>query len=109
LVLKMHIHPAVDKEGYLRELADWNEEVAEYLAQQEDIRLNASHWEVIKLLRNFYRRHQASPATRALINLMKRELGVDKGRSVYLMKLFRGSPAKTANKIAGLPKPDNCI
>jgi|TARA_B110000438_G_scaffold152103_1_gene146097 tRNA 2-thiouridine synthesizing protein E len=105
----MHTHPAVDKEGYLRELADWNEEVADYLAQQENIKLNASHWEVINLLRNFYRRHQASPATRALINLVKRELGTKKGRSVYLMKLFRGSPAKTANKIAGLPKPDNCI
>ena len=105
----MNPSPAVDKEGYLRELSDWNEEVAEYLALQEDIKLGASHWEVISLLRHFYRRHQVSPATRALINLVKRELGADKGRSVYLMRLFRGSPAKTASKIAGLPKPDNCI
>jgi tRNA 2-thiouridine synthesizing protein E len=101
--------PALDKEGYLRELTDWNEGVASLLAQQENINLSPAHWEVIKLLRSFYRRHQVSPATRALINLVKRELGPDKGKSVYLMKLFRGSPAKTANKIAGLPKPDNCI
>jgi tRNA 2-thiouridine synthesizing protein E len=101
--------PALDKEGYLRELTDWNEGVASLLAQQENINLGPAHWEVIKLLRSFYRRHQVSPATRALINLVKRELGPDKGKSVYLMKLFRGSPAKTANKIAGLPKPDNCI
>ena len=101
--------PALDKEGYLRELTDWNEGVAALLAQQENINLVPAHWEVIKLLRSFYRRHQVSPATRALINLVKRELGPDKGKSVYLMKLFRGSPAKTANKIAGLPKPDNCI
>ncbi len=105
----MNSMPALDKEGYLRELNDWNEEVAAYLAGQEDIKLGPSHWEVIKLLRSFYRRHQMSPATRALINLVKRELGPEKGRSVYLMKLFRGSPAKTASKIAGLPKPDNCI
>ena len=101
--------PTLDKEGYLRELTDWNEGVAVLLAQQENINLGPAHWEVIKLLRSFYRRHQISPATRALINLVKRELGPDKGKSVYLMKLFRGSPAKTANKIAGLPKPDNCI
>lgn len=101
--------PALDKEGYLRELTDWNEGVAALLAQQENINLGPAHWEVIKLLRSFYRRHQVSPATRALINLVKRELGPSKGKSVYLMKLFRGSPAKTANKIAGLPKPDNCI
>jgi len=101
--------PTLDKEGYLRELTDWNEAVAIFLAQQENINLSAAHWEIIKLLRSFYRRHQVSPATRALINLVKRELGPDKGKSVYLMKLFRGSPAKTANKIAGLPKPDNCI
>ena len=101
--------PTLDKEGYLRELTDWNEGVASLLAQQENINLGPAHWEVIKLLRSFYRRHQVSPATRALIKLVKRELGPDKGKSVYLMKLFRGSPAKTANKIAGLPKPDNCI
>lgn len=105
----MKAHPFLDKDGYLKELNDWNEQVASYLAQQENIILSKSHWEVIKLLRRFYHRHQMSPATRALVSLVKRELGPDKGRSVYLMKLFKGSPAKTASKIAGLPKPDNCI
>lgn len=99
----------VDDEGYLRNLQDWDEAVAIELARLEDIRLGAAHWEVLNLLRVFYRRHQMSPATRALINLVKRELGQDKGRSVYLMRLFRGSPAKTASRIAGLPKPDNCL
>lgn len=100
---------AVDKEGYLRNLQDWNEDVAEQLAIEEDIILGTNHWEIVDLLRRFHRRHQMSPASRALVNLVKRELGKDKGRSVYLMKLFRGSPAKTASKIAGLPKPENCL
>ena len=47
----MNSIPAVDKEGYLRELNDWNEEVATYLAHQEEIKLGPSHWEIIKLLR----------------------------------------------------------
>ena len=100
---------ALDKEGFLKSLQDWDEEVASQLAIEEGIKLGPAHWEVIKLLRKFYKRHQLSPATRALISLVKKELGKDKGRSVYLMKLFKGSPAKTASKIAGLPKPDNCL
>lgn len=100
---------ALDREGYLKDLNEWDKQVAAELALQEGIRLGSSHWEVLNLLRVFYRRHQLSPATRALVSLVKRELGKEKGRSVYLMKLFKGSPAKTASKIAGLPKPDNCL
>ncbi len=100
---------ALDKEGYLVQLADWDEDVATALAAQEKITLGPAHWEVINLLRVFYNRHQMSPANRALVNIVKRDLGVDKGKSIYLMKLFRGSPAKTASKISGLPKPENCL
>lgn len=100
---------AVDKEGYLSNLTDWDESVATALAQAEQITLRPAHWEIINLLRIFYNRHQMSPANRALVNLVKRDLGEAKGRSVYLMKLFKGSPAKTASKIAGLPKPENCL
>ena len=99
----------LDKEGYLVSLSDWDENVATALALEEEITLSPTHWEVINLLRIFYNRHQMSPANRALVNLVKRELGADKGKSVYLMRLFKGSPAKTVSKIAGLPKPENCL
>ena len=99
----------VDEDGYLCNLQDWDEAVATEIARIEDIRLSTSHWEVLRLLRTFYNRHQLSPATRAFTNLVKRDLGADKGKSIYLMRLFRGSPARTASKIAGLPKPENCI
>jgi len=100
---------AIDKEGFLKELNDWNPAVADELALQENIDLSPAHWELVNLLRDFYQRHQVSPASRALVSLAKRELGPGKGNSNYLMKLFGGSPAKLASKIAGLPKPDNCL
>ena len=100
---------AVDEEDYLRKLSDWNRDVAEALARQQEITLKADHWEIIDLLRDFHRRHEMSPASRALVSLVKKKLGPEKGRSIYLMRLFSGSFAKTASRIAGLPKPDNCL
>lgn len=98
-----------DKEGFLRDLSAWTPAVAEEIAAREGIELTAAHWEIIGLLREFYRRFEASPANRALVKFTARELGPEKGRSIYLMSLFPGSPAKLGSKIAGLPKPDNCL
>ena len=100
---------ALDAEGFLRKLSDWDEEVAAAIAVSEGVILDDAHWEVLNLLRAHYKIHKVTLANRALVSLVKRELGVDKGKSLYLMKLFTGSPAKISNKIAGLPKPDNCI
>ena len=99
----------LDSDGYIEELRDWNERIASEIARQENITLTDAHWEITVLPRDFYERYQISPATRALTNLVKQELGGKKGTSLYLMKLFGGSPAKMVSKISGLPKPDNCI
>lgn len=98
-----------DKEGFLRDLDDWSEELALEIARAEGIDLNDAHWEIIRLLRSYYGEYESSPANRALVKYVARELGQEKGRSIYLLGLFPGSPAKLASKIAGLPKPDNCL
>ena len=99
----------LDPDGYLKNLADWDEEVAGLLAAEADLKLDEAHWEVIRVLREFYQEHQLAPANRALVRLVGRELGPDKGRSIYLMKLFGGKPALLSAKIAGLPRPRNCF
>ena len=98
-----------DKEGFLRNVDDWTPEIARQIAISEGIELTDAHWEIIELLREFYRRFEASPANRALVKFTAQELGPDKGRSIYLMSLFPGSAAKIGSKVAGLPKPDNCL
>ncbi len=100
---------ATDKEGYLKLLENWTPLVAEALALQERITLTTAHWEIIELLRDFYREFQVSPAMRPLVKRTNQLLGPEKGRSIYLMQLFPPSPAKLASKIAGLPRPDNCL
>lgn len=99
----------VDQEGYLADLNDWSEPVAEALARQEGLTLEDEHWEILRLLRAFHDEFQLSPATRPLIKYTALKLGPDKGNSIHLNCLFKGTPAKLAAKLAGLPKPSNCI
>lgn len=99
----------LDKEGFLRDLKDWTPEVAKALAAQENIALTDDHWDVIRLLQDFYKEFELSPAMRPLVKYVGQHLGADKGRSIYLMQLFPPSPAKIGSKIAGLPKPTNCL
>ncbi|MHA7112603.1 TusE/DsrC/DsvC family sulfur relay protein [Pseudomonas promysalinigenes] len=100
---------ALDKEGFLVDLQDWSRLVAEVLAEREGIALTADHWEILDLLRQFYDEYQLSPATRPLIKYAALKLGAEKGNSPHLNRLFNGTPAKLAAKLAGLPKPTNCI
>lgn len=100
---------ALDKDGYLLDLDDWSETVAEALAQREELHLSREHWEVLQLLRGFYQEFQLSPANRPLIKYATLKLGPEKGNSLHLNLLFKGAPAKLAAKLAGLPKPTNCL
>ena len=97
---------STDSEGYLENLTDWNEDVAELIAKNEGLELTENHWQIIHLLRRFYSEYELSPAMRPLVKAVAAELGPEKGRSIHLMKLFPGSPAKVAARLAGLPKPD---
>ena len=98
----------VDKEGFLIDLTDWNEDVARQLAIQDDIVLTENHWQVINIARNYYVQYHLSPVMRVLVKIVRSELGSAKGRSIYLMQLFSGKPARLVSKISGLPKPSNC-
>ena len=99
----------LDKDGYLINLSDWSIEVASALAAAEELELSPEHWEILELLRGFYQEFQLSPATRPLIKYTALKLGPDKGNSLHLNRLFKGTPAKLAAKLAGLPKPTNCL
>jgi tRNA 2-thiouridine synthesizing protein E len=100
---------ALDEDGHLQKLADWNEVVADALAEQEGINLNEQHWEIINLLREFHTTFELLPSMRPLVNYVRIKLGDEKGRSIYLMQLFPPSPARVAARIAGLPRPENCL
>ena len=97
------------EEGYLVNLAEWNEDVAGHIAKLENVEMTPNHWEVVNFLRKYYEEYQIAPAVRVLTKAIGKQLGPEKGNSQYLCELFPYGPAKQACKIAGLPKPTGCV
>ncbi len=94
---------AIDADGNLVNLTDWNEEIAKELAKEEGIDvLTGKHWQVINYMRKVFSETGDSPSIRKLT----KESGVD---TKELYALFPKGPAKKAARIAGLPKPKGCI
>jgi TusE/DsrC/DsvC family sulfur relay protein len=98
-----------DEEGYITTLSDWSKELAELIAETENIEMTDEHWAVIDFLREYYEEYQIAPAVRVLIKAIKKEMGPEKGNNKYMYELFPYGPAKQACKIAGLPKPTGCV
>lgn len=93
----------VDEDGNLKNLVDWDKDVAAEIAKQEGIEeLTDRHWIVIDFMRSVYEEKGDAPSIRKLT----KESGVE---TKELYKLFPKGPAKKAAKIAGLPKPKGCI
>ena len=98
-----------DEEGYLVDLSQWDEEIAQKLAESEGLEMTSDRWEIVNFLREYYQEYQIAPAVRVLTKAVGKKLGKDKGTSKYLYELFPYGPAKQACKYAGLPKPTGCV
>mgnify|MGYP000976217810 CR=1 FL=1 len=99
----------LDKEGFVINLDEWSPAVADDIASREGIVLTPAHWEILNEVRRYHDEFGLSPINRTLVKRIASLLGPDKGNSIYLLGLFPGSPARLACKIAGLPKPTNCL
>lgn len=102
-------HLATTEQGFLVNLLDWDEQVAEEIAKLDSITLTEQHWEIILFMRSYYEQYKHLPNTRVFAKAIARMLGEDKGNSRYLHKLFPNGPLKYACKLAGLPKPPTCL
>ncbi len=95
--------------GHLANLADWNEELAQVLAERESITLTDEHWVVINYIRKFYFQYGITPMVKVLLRHMAEELGPAQAKKDHMYELFPGGPARQGSRIAGLPSPQGCI
>ena len=93
----------VDWEEFLWDPNDWDEAIAEALAQESGLaKLSDVHWQVITFMRTFYFHNGRAP--------MNKDLKKGTGMTVLeLEKLFPGGIRRGARRVAGLPNPKSCL
>jgi tRNA 2-thiouridine synthesizing protein E len=93
----------VNDEGFFLDPNQWTRDIAVELAKADGIdELTPQHWQVVDFMRKEYFEKGTGPTVRVL--------GKTSGVSVKdLYQLFPKGPAKTAARIAGIPKPKGCI
>lgn len=91
----------VTDEGYLTDPSQWNEAIANAIADEIGISLTDKHMQVVMFLRE----KQAQGEALTIRKVGKSGIVDIKG----LYKLFPGGPLKYSSKIAGIPKPVSCV
>jgi len=93
-----------DANGYLKNMEDWNEDVAKAMAEHEGVSLTEKHWDLINFLRDEYLNNGGNqPNTRNIVKAMAAKWNEKIGqKDVY--ELFPKDPSKQGGRIAGLPE-----
>jgi tRNA 2-thiouridine synthesizing protein E len=92
----------VDAEGFLTELDEWDEALADRLADQIGIELTDEHRALLRYLRVDF----AEQGETATLRRVSAQTGTPVKR---LFELFPAKPAKKMAYVAGLPKPRGCV
>jgi len=88
----------LNEEGCLEDPDDWDEKVAEDLANAEHIdEMNENHWEVINFMREYFGKFRLSPQPSEILKELNLSI-----KQFY--QLFPSGPLR-ACRIAGLPLP----
>ncbi len=98
-----------DAQGYLANLDDWSEEIAEYLSGQDGLELTADHWKLMNWIRAYYQENGTAPNLRIMQKRLKDDLGEQWSDKKRLFELFPYGPAKQGARYAGMPKPTGCV
>jgi tRNA 2-thiouridine synthesizing protein E len=96
--------------GWLEDLSEWNEDIAKKIASDVELcELTEESWDIINLSREMFYENNQVAEPRRFMKAMKKKFGKDRSTNKYIFSLFpRGGLIKSANKIAGLPRPKGC-
>ncbi len=94
--------------GWLENLDEWTPEVAAGIAVNEKVELTPEHWDIINMARSYFQEYGTVAEPRVFSKLMKKEYGDERSSQQYIYSLFPYGLIKSANKIAGLPRPKGC-
>jgi len=93
----------IDEDGFIDDFNNWSEAWVRHVKTVEGIEeLTDEHWQVIKVLQDYYKKNGIAPMVRILSKVTGFKLK-------YIYELFPSGPGKGACKMAGLPKPTGCV
>ncbi len=100
----------LDQDGHLCDYQIWTPDIAQQLADTLDVTLNTEHLAILQQVRAFFAKFNHPPATRPLIKWLQQTLPEHDISNQKLQHLFKtGLVARHVNRLAGLPKPPNCL
>lgn len=95
---------ATTADGYLEEFNDWSQEIAQAMADADELEMTERHWDVVTFLRDEHiNANGAEPNERAILKAMGKVWG-EKVSSKTMYAMFPETPSKQGRKFAGLPK-----
>ncbi len=94
-----------DDDGFLLDPDDWNEEIAQVIANKEDLELTKDRWNLVRLIRDYYYENGSVPELRKILKQLKAELGPEKATRKYVYALFPYGYGQQGCKIAGMRQP----
>ena len=94
--------------GWLEDLSEWSVDVANGIAVNEKVELTDEHWDIINEAREYFEENGSVAEPRVFSKIMKQKYGADRSSQQYIYSLFPYGLIKSANKIAGLPRPKGC-
>lgn len=100
----------LDQDGHLCDHTIWTPDIAQQLADTLDVTLEPEHLQILQQVRAFFIKFNHAPATRPLIKWLQKTLPNHDISNQKLQQLFNtGLVARHVNRLAGLPKPPNCL
>ncbi|UNU73414.1 TusE/DsrC/DsvC family sulfur relay protein [Moraxella nasovis] len=106
----MTLSSQLDQDGHLTDHNLWTKDIAQTLADTLDVQLTDVHFRILLAVRTFFDTYHHSPSTRPLIKYLSKVLPDDEINNAKLQQLFNtGLVARHVNRLAGLPKPPNCL
>ncbi|MBP6496644.1 MAG: TusE/DsrC/DsvC family sulfur relay protein [Psychrobacter sp.] len=104
------INVALDQDGHLCDHTLWTPVIAQQLANTLAVDIDTERLAVLQQVRAFFVKFNHAPATRPLIKWLQQTLPDYNISNQKLQQLFNtGLVARHVNRLAGLPKPPNCL
>jgi len=98
----------VNEQGYLVNLENWSEDVAETIARLDGYELKVDHWELILYVREYFLEKQTCPTMHTIVQDLAPKNTRFHDRKSYekhIYSLFPNDPCHEVCKLAGLPMP----